>query len=317
VKLAACSPLPDQTAVSSSNAWTDSFANIQCYDDLKVQAVLNEINGRSSDGSKKRPTPTLFGMNFQAVSVGQKLVESSISATGGYLDAIGTPSPSLLGEIEYVDQSLGLFVAGLNAQHLLENTLVIVTAKHGQSPIDPNRVARIPHDLPSDSPPSAILSPAGVGPGFPVAQADEDDISMLWLSPNDPATVSSAIATLEASAASTGLAGGELYSGPYLDLLFASTATDPRTPDIIVAPYVGVTYTGGGGKVAEHGGFAQDDRNVLLVVSNPALSERFVESPVSTTQVAPTILRSLGLDPGALDGVRSEHTPVLPGLELP
>jgi hypothetical protein len=33
-----CRPnLPDQTAVSSSNAWTDSFQNIQCYDTLKGQ----------------------------------------------------------------------------------------------------------------------------------------------------------------------------------------------------------------------------------------------------------------------------------------
>src|SRR6516165_6458956 len=39
-----CNPLPDQTAVTSSNAWTDSFANIQCYDSLKVQAILNEID---------------------------------------------------------------------------------------------------------------------------------------------------------------------------------------------------------------------------------------------------------------------------------
>src|SRR6202034_4051111 len=27
-----CNPLPDQTAVSSSNTWTDSFQNMQCYD---------------------------------------------------------------------------------------------------------------------------------------------------------------------------------------------------------------------------------------------------------------------------------------------
>jgi Type I phosphodiesterase / nucleotide pyrophosphatase len=36
VTLMNCNPLPDSTAVSSSNAWTDSFANIQCYDSLKV-----------------------------------------------------------------------------------------------------------------------------------------------------------------------------------------------------------------------------------------------------------------------------------------
>ena len=45
-----CNPLPDQTPVAASNAWTDSFQNIQCYDSLKVQAVLNEINGKTHNG---------------------------------------------------------------------------------------------------------------------------------------------------------------------------------------------------------------------------------------------------------------------------
>ena len=45
---------------------------------------------------------------------------------------------------------------------------------------------------------------------------------------------------------------------------------DPRTPDIIVLPNVGVVYTGSTKKQAEHGGFAHDDTNVMLLVSNPA-----------------------------------------------
>jgi len=49
-----CSPLPDQTAVSSSNAWTDSFQNIQCYDTLKVNAILNQIMGRKHHGRLQR-----------------------------------------------------------------------------------------------------------------------------------------------------------------------------------------------------------------------------------------------------------------------
>ena len=48
--------------------------------------------------------------------------------------------------------------------------------------------------------------------------------------------------------------------------------SDSRTPDIIVAPNVGVIYTGGKKKVAEHGGFAQDDTNVIMLISNPATS---------------------------------------------
>jgi hypothetical protein len=39
-----------------------------------------------------------------------------------------------------------------------------------------------------------------------------------------------------------------------------------------------------------------------------------VDSFVATTQVAPTILRLLGIDPDSLDAVRSEGTPVLPGI---
>jgi hypothetical protein len=52
-----CNPLPDQTAVAQSNAWTDSFANIQCYDSLKVQAVVNEANGLTHDGKHLARTP--------------------------------------------------------------------------------------------------------------------------------------------------------------------------------------------------------------------------------------------------------------------
>jgi hypothetical protein len=87
-----CNPLPDQKEVSPSNAWTDSFANIQCYDQLKVNAVLNWINGKTHNGSSNAPRPAIFGMNFQVVSVGQKLIEKAIKVTGGYQDSIGTPT---------------------------------------------------------------------------------------------------------------------------------------------------------------------------------------------------------------------------------
>ncbi|MGO9577171.1 MAG: hypothetical protein ACLPTQ_22895 [Terriglobales bacterium] len=64
---------------------------------------------------------------------------------------------------------------------------------------------------------------------------------------------------------------------------------DSRTPDIIVAPNVGVVYTGGKAKVAEHGGFAYDDRDVLLIVSNPSYKPATFNDQVETRQIAPTI----------------------------
>ena len=66
-----CTTIPDP---SQTGAWTDSFKNIQCYDTLKVNAILAEIDGKKHDGSSTTKVPNIFGMNFQAVSVGQKLI---------------------------------------------------------------------------------------------------------------------------------------------------------------------------------------------------------------------------------------------------
>jgi hypothetical protein len=49
----------------------------------------------------------------------------------------------------------------------------------------------------------------------------------------------------------------------------------------------------------------------MLLISNPAFEPRTVTSPVETTQIAPTILRALGLDPNRLQSVEREHTQVL------
>jgi hypothetical protein len=111
-----CVSVPDSGA--DLTAWTNSFKNIQCYDTLKVNAIVNEIKGKNHQGTAKTKVPTIFGMNFQAVSVGQKLVESSISTSGGYLDAAGTPTESLLSEIKFVDASIAEFVKTLKAQGL-------------------------------------------------------------------------------------------------------------------------------------------------------------------------------------------------------
>jgi hypothetical protein len=139
-----CHPLPDPSAATSSNSWTDSFQNIQWYDSLKVQAILNEIHHRTHNGAPPAPVPALFGMNFQAVSVDQKLVEKSTGVTGGYLGGQGTPTPALMGEIQFVDHAIGQMASALKSQDLLDSTLIVIYAKQGQSPIDPNRFFPIP-----------------------------------------------------------------------------------------------------------------------------------------------------------------------------
>jgi hypothetical protein len=321
-----CNPLPDQTAVAASNSWTDSFQNIRCYDALKVQAVVNEANGLTHDGTRRAPTPAVFGMNFQVVSVGQKLIEKSVGMTGGYLDNEGRPTLGLLGEIQFADTSIGRMVDALSGRGLLDSTLIVISAKHGQSPIDSARYLGISTTSgdPVTTSPATILqqllpfseSPAnanGIGP-------TEDDISLIWLA--DSTQTSNAVKMLEAqSPATLNIAGiGAIFSGPGIGQMFnlpgLPPAGDPRSPDIIVTPNIGVTYSGSGKKLAEHGGFSHDDVNVMMLLSNPGFSPNTVTSPVETAQIAPTILLALGLDPNALQSVQMEHTQVLPAFPL-
>lgn len=79
-------------------------------------------------------------------------------------------------------------------------------------------------------------------------------------------------------------------------------------------PNIGVIYTGSHKKLVEHGGFAYDDTNVMMLVSNPRLSPATLSTFVQTAQVAPTILEALGLDPSSLQTVQLEGTQPLPGL---
>jgi hypothetical protein len=218
-----CTAVVDTAA--DLTAWTNSFDNIQCYDKLKANAIVSEISGKKHDGVTSAPVPTLFGMNFQAVSVGEKLVENGV--TGGYTDALGTPSKSLLKEIEFVDKQIGRMINALKENGLYESTLVVITAKHGQSPIDPKRVLRIPADNANMESPATLL-------GNQVAGSSEDDISLIWLKNRN--STSEAVETLSANADKIG--AGEIFAGPSMSLLFDDPKSDPRTPDIAVQPKV-------------------------------------------------------------------------------
>ena len=291
--------------------WTKIPAYTRVYGDFKVTGVLNQIKGYDHTGVGKKPgVPAIFGMNFQAVSVGQKVTAD------GYADAVGTPSAELLASIEFVDQSLGKMLDALMTEKLLDSTLVIVGAKHGQSPIDVSKLhmlqgSKNPKVLPANK---DVVDPVDLlqNGGVPVAQETADDISLLWLA--DQTKLESALVLLEADQAGNNTTRiQKIYSGGKLKARFGDPALG-RTPDIIIQPIPGTIYSGSAKKIAEHGGFAVDDTHVLLVVSNPRLEAHKVDEPVANKQVAPTILRALGLNPRDLQAVRMENTRTLPRL---
>src|SRR5437764_5278573 len=97
-------------------------------DETKVQAVLNEIDGFDHARTTYVGVPAIIMMNFQAANIGEKV--------GGYADAAGTPTVALAGAFDYVDGAIGRMLAELDAKGLTDSTLVIVTAKHADAPID-------------------------------------------------------------------------------------------------------------------------------------------------------------------------------------
>lgn len=287
-----CSPVPfkDNTY---DDGWTTNLLNIQCYDLLHVQAVLNQINGLTHDGSKKVGVPTLFGTNFQSVSVGEKL------AGDGYTDVLGTPSQGLAGQLDFVDHQLGRMVLELQKNGLLDSTLIIIGAKHGQSPIDRTKNVNI-----GDNEPTATI---GSADAFDIS----DDGSLIWLT--DQELTDNVVANLSTPENQKKLGIQEIFAQNSLIDKWNSPADDPRTPDIVLKVNTGVIFTGGT-KIAEHGGMNEDDIHVALLVSLHGTQAQKVHTAVLNQQVAPTIIKALGFNPNQLQAVQQEGISVLPFL---
>ena len=88
----------------------------------------------------------------------------------------------------------------------------------------------------------------------------------------------------------------QIWAGADAANFFGVPVNDGRYPDVFGKVQEGVVYSGPT-KLAEHGGMNPGDRHVLMVVNGPGIRAPGRSSPVETTQVAPTILSLLGLDP--------------------
>ena len=318
-------PEINSVADSAGDDWTKDNALTEEYDSFKVAAVLNEIDGMNHSGTAKVGTPAIFGMNFQTVSTAQKLPVSD-GLAGGY-NPDGSPGPLLSRALNYVNTQVGRFESRIARDGLAGSTTIILSAKHGQSPEKVSTLRRV------DDGPIIDEIDAGWAALHPSAQplvvfAVDDDGMLMWLS--DRSTAAQAYAkhyllshsapanlatdpsgVFSATVSASGL--NHVYVGAAADHLVSAPIGDSHAPDLIGIAQHGVVYTGGTKKIAEHGGAAPDDRDVALVVSGAGISHpQENSSAVQTTQIAPTILSMLGLNPSALTGVRMDHTRTLP-----
>jgi len=313
---------------ATNSDYSDVYTHTEVFDNLHLQIILNQINGQDSTGRARAKVPTLFGTNFQTLSVAQKANHAS---GGGYKDAAFTPGSQVTAAISYIDGAIGQIVTELNAKKLLASTLVIVTAKHGQSPADPGilikhgdtltALLQSHHYLDADGNWGQANTKSGnLNDGSGVVASgmvQTDDVGLIWL--RDQSQLPQVVATLEANkgCGATGICADSpqayILSGDQLAERFGDPALG-RTPDIIVQPNPGVIYSDSKKKDAEHGGNAADDRHVALLISLPQLKPQTNDSEVELTQVAPTMLQVLGLNPMLLNAVKTEGTQALPGL---
>jgi arylsulfatase A-like enzyme len=247
----------------------------------------------------------------------------------GYYPGTTTPRPLLASAFDYVNSQLERMADTIQADGLASSTAIIITAKHGQSPQDPLQLKRINDGPIIDAIDGAWSAQTGDQNNLIVAGTD-DDLWQSYLSVKTQAAADfvkhylwnhDATAVLYSNdgtdrgteqVAHSGLA--KIYAGHAAAKFFGVRYDDPRYPDVFGRVQIGVVYTGGS-KIAEHGGDNPGDRDVPLLVYAPGtVPHSHVHAWVETTQVAPTILKLLGLNPNALAAVQEEGTKVLPGI---
>jgi hypothetical protein len=332
--------MPNGVPYVEDDDWAHINAATKQYDGYKVQAILNEIDGLDHSGRTHVGTPAIFGMNFQTVSVAEKIrstpttligpeadgsFHTSAPEAGGYQRVNGqlVPGPVLSSALDFVDAQLGRFVSEIHKHGLAGSTTIIVTAKHGQSPIDPAELITV-----KDGPIISAINAAWAvtnpsNPSLIVAGTD-DDLWQSYLSDNSQAACNFVKDYLWNNTAAgfdvnknpvivqhSGLA--QIWAGADAAAFFGVPVDNGKYPDVFGKVQEGIVYAKPT-KLAEHGGMNTGDLHVLMVVSGPGIPVRTVSTAVETTQVAPTVLALLGLNPHALTAVQIEGTKVLPGL---
>ena len=283
-------PSPNLKSLSESAR----FADEAC-----VRAVLGWIDGRAES------VPRLFGMTLVSVDAAlrSKLLSSVLVPTDQTGHTGNVVSSSVDQAFDQIDRQLGGIVAKLKKTGLDGSTWIVVTAAHG-------------HAL-SDGPTPRLIDPSRIQEIAQKAAHEDlglvtaDTVGLVWLK-----RPSATVAVLQAYREQrTELGIGEIYSGDKLRLIMNSAEEDSRMPDLILQPQAGVIWMRkGDDRPQMHGGFSDDQNHVALLVSGRQLTGRIDKTPVPTTQIAPLILRILGMEKMDLRALHQEHTPALPGI---
>jgi hypothetical protein len=248
----------------------------------------------------------LTGPNPPAIA-GQYLLAPSAAQKAG-----GIGSSANADAVKFEDAEVARLVQTLKDNGTWDHTMLIITADHGQSPVNSNPYPNCTPNMPSATVPCPFIPPSALqgilnAQGIPVVQITPDDVALIWL--KDPSQTAAAVAAFSTPAAMDALAIDRILT--HDDLVNLGAAPANRTPDLVLLPKAGFDYDKITQKaLASHGGLKPDDQAVPLIVSGGAVQGHGLRNEsVQSTQIATTIARVLGLS------FPSASAPILPGVQ--
>jgi len=297
---------PEINAVNLLNLGSISDpTSIEYFDQLRVNSILNEVNGMNHDNTAAAPVPNLFGMNFQSVNSAKKESPSS-----GYMDLTGNTFDSyMLNALNYVDGAIGSIITALGQQGMANSTVVIITAKHGESPLGNTRSIVLTSDI------ATILN---TNNSIATNKITQKTSGLIWL--KDQSQTSAAVTALQTGTPADWIPNLNQvlwYNNGLGGLPFPDPTTDPAVPDIVTLMKDGVNFEPSLLKStthAEHGGLGTFESHVPLLVSCPRWTPVTSQDQVTTSQIAPTVLAVLNLNPSALMTVQLGAVTRLPAV---
>jgi hypothetical protein len=275
-------------------------------DDMKFAAVLNQIHGKDSRGNPA-PVPALFGTEVLSLSTAEKAVKDHNGLLGGIDGTPGNEQVNALMHValKHIDGKIGEVIAALATEGLYDSTLIVISAKHGQTP----RVGQ-PNIVNQNGTNVDPFADALEAQGIHVGNDDQDTIINIWL--QDQSKTAAALTVLNGLKSNPVLFVDTIYSEGNFPAGFGDPSKDDRTPDMSVRLKPG-TYMDNvpSKKRAEHGGVSADETHVVLILAGHLpehLRGAKMHDPVSTRQAAVTMVEALGLDGEKLQGAAIEHT---------
>lgn len=203
------------------------------------------------------------------------------------------------------DHDLGEIEDAYRKAGILDKTLFVITADHGMEPIQ--------HFI---SP--SVISAAISGAGTTAPSTSSSTGEYIWLADKTKAqTVAQKLVAekdpgiqstyyLQPTPTPHYVSAGGSFVSPMVDqanLYMLRTLIGPHEPDVVSFAKDGYSFSTTTSWKGDHGGSTWQSQHIPMIFSGPGVRQRFISSePAVLEDLAPTILRIMGVKPTGMEG---------------